>query len=191
MQALFSGLGSPHSPGIFVCLDHTRCEEDRKRRHRPPWIGDQLALGTRSVQEAFENFPDTSSFRTGMGGSGDVTASLFLPPPHLSPCQEGAELTTRQNFLDEGGMLLPGSWYSQNWVFVSSNALSFLLSPLLSYCPMWLLASQVSPSLVRDKFYSNVFHLNHHEKKYQKDDFVSMLNHSQKKQGPPTFHQFS
>lgn len=50
-----SGLGSPHSPGNPVCPDHTRCEEERRRRHRPPWRGDHLALGTRSVQETFEN----------------------------------------------------------------------------------------------------------------------------------------
>lgn len=118
-----------------------------------------------------------------MGGSGGMTASPFFSPPHLSPYQEGAKLTTRQNFLDEGSRPLPRSWYSQNWLFVSSNALSLLFSPLL-----WLLASWVSPGLMRDRFCSNVFHLSHHEKNDQKDDFVSMLNRSQKKQSFPTFH---
>lgn len=169
MQALCSGLGSPHTPGTPVCPDHTRCE-DRRRRHRPPWRGDHLALRTRSVQEAFENSPWYIIFQNRNGRQwrrDSFSCSLYPISLHVKRELSGPPHKTSWTRVADFS-LVPDTHGTD---FVSSNALPLLLIPLLSYCPVWLLASQVSPSLVRDQSCPNVFHLNHQEKKNTKGWF--------------------
>lgn len=161
----FPRLSVLHLEGLTLLA--SPCAFSWERQEKPQASSKRWQFGSGDaacVQEALEKAQGASYSQTGTEGGGGEAGSLFPPSLDFVRPKEMLSWLPGQTPWTRAARPPPWSWCCQNLLFVFSIFLPYLLSPLLSCLPTWLLSQPGIPWLVREQSHSNVLNLNNHEK---------------------------